>query len=434
MYATTSPITLDVLMAGHLRFMQQSGFVVSAVASPGPELHRVSEREGVAVAAVPMRRELSPLRDLVALSRLVRLIRSERPDVLNAGTPKAGLLGMLAGRIAGVPVRVYTVRGLRGETATGWRRVVLDLSERMASYCATDVVCVGPSLRALYMSRRLAPTGKTVVLGHGSSNGVDLDRFSSSPARRQQARSALGIEADRPTIGFVGRLVNDKGIGALVDAFDLVRVRLPNACLLLAGEFEVGDPVPEAVRRRIDEAVDIVHLGHLADAATLYPALDVLAFPSAREGLPNAPMEAAAAGIPTVAFDATGTRDVIDSGHSGFLVGQGDVAALADRLLTYLDNQALRAEHGANANRLAQDRFERSAVWENLASFYRLRLEAEVPRTTMASLGPRDLNADQGTQAIDLRLESPSGLVRQFRRDRLNLRRSTGHRHGPRGK
>ncbi len=360
-------------MAGHLRFMKQQGMEVTAVSSPGAELDAVAHREGVAVAPVSMRRAISPLHDLVALWRLVRLMRSARPDIVNAGTPKAGLLCMLASRLVGVPVRIYTVRGLRGETATGLKCKLLEATERLASWCATDVLCVSPSLRQIYIERGLARPEKTTVLGHGSSNGVDFDRFWSSPSRRQRARSALGLGDDSLVVGFVGRLVRDKGVGELVDAFELVRKRVPDAVLVLAGDYEDGDPVGAKVRRLIAGASDIIHLGHVQEMADVYPAFDVLAFPSAREGLPNAPLEAAANAIPTVAFDATGTRDVIVHGCTGMLLPRGDVRALADGLAAYLEDRDRWTEHGEAALKLAAERFDRSAVWNNLLDFYRLR-------------------------------------------------------------
>ena len=379
MYATTSPITFNILMAGHLHFMKNAGLDVTAVASPGTELDMVAKREQIEVAAVPMRRELSPVSDLLALIRLLRLMRSSRPDIVNAGTPKAGLLCMLASRAVRVPVRVYTLRGLKSETAGGWRRRLLDLAERVASRCATDVICVSPSLRSLCLERALVAPEKVRVVGHGSSNGVDLDRFHTSTGRRRAARAALEMDDDRPIVGFVGRLVVDKGVKELVAAMTLVREQVPQATLLLAGPFEEGDPVDTETRRQIACAAHIVHLGRVDEVADLYPAFDVLAFPSAREGLPNAPLEAAANAIPTVGFDATGTRDVILDGETGRLVAQGDVTGLADALVAYLKDSETRVAHGEAALKRVADRFERYAVWTNLLDFYRSKIGVAGP-------------------------------------------------------
>lgn len=371
MYASTSAVTLEILMVGHLRFMAERGYDVTAVASPGPGLQAVAAREGVRVEAVPMRRSLSPLRDLVALGRIVRLLRRQRPEIVNAGTPKAGLLFMVAARLVGVPVRIYTLRGLKAETATGWNRQLLLATERIAAWCATDVVCVSESLRRAVVSDGLVAEERAVVLGSGSSNGVDLDRFWSSDERRREAREEFGVDPDTPLIGFVGRLVRDKGIEELVEAFDILRRSVPEAVLILAGDYEEGDPVAESVRRRIAGTPGIRRLGHVEDTARLYPALDLLAFPSAREGLPNAPLEAAANAVPTVAFDATGSRDVIIDGSTGALVPSGDVASLAQALERYLRLAERRVEHGERALKLVSERFSQLTVWQNLLDLYR---------------------------------------------------------------
>lgn len=365
-YVVTHPMTARLLLAGQLRYLAEAGFEVTLVTSPGPDLAGVAEREGVRVETVAMAREISPLRDLAALARLVRLFRRLRPGIVNAGTPKAGLLGMLAARLARVPVRIYTLRGLRLETARGPKRRLLAAAERLACACAHRVVCVSRSLERRAVELGLTAEDKTLVLASGSSNGVDVERFAAAARDRERTealRRELGLPAGSPVVGFVGRFTRDKGIAELADAFDRLSRGLPAARLLLLGDFEPGDPVPPSLVARLRHDSRVVQAGFVPDTAPFYPLIDVLAFPSHREGFPNAPLEAAASGVPTVGSRATGVVDAVVDGRTGTLVPVGDVEALAHALLEYLRDPALRRSHGDAARERVRGEFRRGEVW-----------------------------------------------------------------------
>jgi glycosyltransferase involved in cell wall biosynthesis len=378
----THPVGAAVLMRGQLAYLCARGFEVTVIASPGPELDVVRAREGVATVAVAMRRGLdAPWRDAAALARLTALLRRLRPAIVNASTPKAGLLGMLAARAAGVPIRIYTLRGLRLATARGVVRRMLGVSERMASAAATRVVCVSPSLRDEYVRGGYASAAKCTVLADGSSNGVDSARFARSPeqeARAAALRAELGIAPDAPVVGYVGRMARDKGVPELLAAFARVRLAHPAARLLLVGKGFAGDDdgrgadgVPSA---------GVVTVEHVAEPAPYYAMMSVLAFPSYREGFPNVPLEAAAAGIPVAGFASTGVVDAVATGVTGTLVPQGDVAGLAGALGRYLGDPALARAHGDAGRRRAAERFAAERLWAAWADEYRARL-AELAHT-----------------------------------------------------
>lgn len=379
LYLVTHPLTADRLLRGQLGWMQGRGYAVRLVTSPGPQLPALARREGIPVDTLTMAREIAPLRDLLALARLWRTLRRLRPTIVNASTPKAGLLGMLAARLAGTPVRVYTLRGLRLETTAGARRALLAAGERAAAAAAHRILCVSESLWRRHRELRLGDSAKTRVLGDGSSNGVDLARFPAGDGSEKRAlalRRRLGIADDAPVIGYVGRFTRDKGIADLQAAFAAVARQIPTARLLLVGELEEGDPVPAETRRWLGREAALVRTGFVDDTAPFYSLMQVLAFPSHREGMPNAPLEAAAVAVPTVGYAVTGTVDAIEPEVTGVLVERGDRRALADGLMRYLRDDELRRSHGEAGRRRVEERFRNQRVWSELDAEYRRLLSA----------------------------------------------------------
>jgi glycosyltransferase involved in cell wall biosynthesis len=373
-YVTTHAISAENLMNGQLTFLREQGFDITVIAAPSESLDVVREREQVQTIPIPIEREISPVSDVRTLVKLCGILRTLRPDIVNAGTPKAGLLGMLAAKLTGVPVRLYTLRGLRLETTSGFKERLLAATERLAASCAQQVICVGESLRQEYIKRRLTKLDKTVVLRHGSSNGVNAERFQYSVEqfiRIGQLRESLNIPADAPVIGFVGRLTRDKGIVDLHDAFRQLLAEFPDLRLILIGGPEEGDPIPPKTWQRITEHPQIIRTGALKDVSLYYGLFDVFVFPSYREGFPNVPMEAAAAGVPVVGYSATGTLDAVADGVTGTLVPLQDSATLAAATASYLRNPFLRRRHGEAGRQRVLTDFRREDLWQSLVDLYR---------------------------------------------------------------
>ena len=375
LHIVTSSLTV-ALMRGQLRYLRERGFDVTVISSPGRWLGEVSAIQGARTVEVPLAREISPLKDLVSLWRLWRLIRSLRPTVTNVSTPKAGLLGGLAAWLNGVPCRVYTLRGLRFETTSGLRRRLLIFAERLACRLAHCIICVSESLREQAVAFALTERKRTVVLGSGSSNGVDESRFAPTPdllRRALELRRTLRIPPEAPVVGFVGRLTRDKGIPELVEAYSRLLVKYPSLRLLLVGGLEDDVAFPEEICNRLEKDPNVILPGLVEDTAPYYAIMDILALPTHREGFPNVSLEAHAAGKPVVAARVTGSVDAIVDGVTGFLFPVGSVTSLAEALERLLTDKTLAMRMGCAGRERVKREFRQEQVWAALCEEY-LRL------------------------------------------------------------
>jgi len=373
-YIATDPITAFRLMDGQLGYMQSRGFDVTVITAPGALLERAARREGVRAIAVPMTREMSPFADALSFLRLVRVLQRIKPDIVNAGTPKAGLLGVLAAQLCGVKVVVYLLRGLRFEGASGAKRLLLAATEHVAGWAADRVFVNSESLRARFVGLGCAPAAKAWVPARGSSNGIELERFAPSPERRAFAaveRRRLGIPDDAIVVGFVGRFTRDKGLVELLEAFARAAKLEPKLWLLLVGDHDETDPLPAATRQLMAKDPRIVGTGFVDEPAAYYAMMDLFAFPSYREGFPNAPLEAAAAGLAIVGFRATGTIDAIVDGETGTLVARDDAEGFTQAIQRYARETELRQKHGSAGQRRVAQWFRREVLWAALEAEYR---------------------------------------------------------------
>ena len=361
-------------LTGRLRALRDAGFRVTLVSSPGELLDRTAAHEGVEAIALPIRREISPLSDLGALLRLWRLLTRLKPDLVEFSTPKAGLLGSLASWLAGVPVRVYMLRGLKLETSSGLKRALLLAAEKLSAACAHVVLCNSHSVRSEAAALGVAPATKIRLLGDGSSNGVDVRRFSPGPS---DVRILLNIPQDAPVVGFVGRLTRDKGIPDLVEAFETILQAEPQARLLLVGWFDLAeDALGGDVRARIVNHPRIHCTGFVGDTAPYYRAMDLMVLATWREGFPNVVLEAAATGIPVITTACTGSRDSVVPEVTGLLVPPGYPAAISEAALNLLRDPARRIAMGKAARAWICEHFSDERVLSLAVSFYKSLLNA----------------------------------------------------------
>jgi len=373
MYIGTHPKMVRTLFRGQLKYMAERGFDVVLVLPPGPDLLEDAALEGVRVIPIPIERGISLGRDLRTLASLIRVMITESPDIVNAGAPKGGLLGMLAAFTTGVPVRIYLLRGLRMETVSGLKRHVLTLTERISSGCAHRVIAISASLRDIYVTLGLAPSEKIDLLGAGSSNGLMLSRFlrtEACMAHAEALRTDLAL-GPGPVLGFVGRVTRDKGGEELVQVFERVCQSHPNVSLVIVGMLEEGDAVPPHVKDTIRNHPRIVLTGFTNTPEHYYPMFDVLLFPTHREGFGNVALEASACRVPVVAFDVTGARDSVAHNVTGTLVPFPDVTAFTNAVCTYLDDPELCENHGRRGQQRVIEDFDQHQLWERWWTKYR---------------------------------------------------------------
>lgn len=367
---STVPTSLDVFCKGLLRELQEKeGYEIVAVSSSGAALQAIAVREGVRTLAVDMKRHISPVNDLVSLWRLVRVFRRENPTMVHSITPKAGLLSMMAAWICRVPVRLHTFTGLVFPTATGIKQRILIFTDKLTCACATHIVPEGEGVKNDLM--RFGITKKPLkVLGYGNVRGIDLNYYNATLPDVKAAADKIRRD-DKFTFIFIGRLVRDKGINELVDAFIRLNSQWPNTRLLLVGPYEENlDPLSPETLSAINKNEAIQCVGSQNDVRPWLAASDVFVFPSYREGFPNVVIEAGAMGLPSIVTDINGSREIIEDRKNGRIIPSHDAKALLEAMNELLINQEKVKFMAANARLMIASRFEQCFVRQCLKDYY----------------------------------------------------------------
>ena len=370
---STVATSLNTFCKGFLRELSQEYDVV-ALSSPDKDLKEIEEREGVRCIGVSMERHISPVKDFMSLIRLIRIFRRERPAMVHSITPKAGLLSMMAAWIARVPVRIHTFTGLVFPTSTGLKRRILMLTDGITCACATHIIPEGEGVKNDLLSNGI--TKKSLkVLGYGNVRGVDMQYYSRTAAVMDEAaeiRSALEIGNGNTTFLFVGRLVGDKGIKELVEAFTMLQKECDGARLLLVGREEPQlDPLDENTKRVIEGNNAIFMVGEKSDVRPWYAAADALVFPSYREGFPNVVLEAGALGLPSIVTDINGSREIIVEGKNGTIVPPRNTFELYKAMRLFARQPQTMQQMAQNARPMIACRYEQGFVRQCLKDYYK---------------------------------------------------------------
>ena len=375
---TTVPISFKVLLKGQLRFMASNGFDVKGVSSEGEELREIHENEGIVMEAINMSRKITPFQDLKSLWEMWNFLRKEKPQIVHTHTPKAGIIGMLAARLAGVPHRLHTVAGLPLMEATGIKRKILNFVEKLTYSSATRVYPNSKGLYDFILQNNFTQSNKLKIIANGSSNGINTAFFSPaqvSEIEKVALREKLNIQPDDFVFVFVGRIVSDKGINELIKAFSQLQTAENNEQigikLLLVGGLESDlDPLNPETLAEINQNRDIISVGFQQDVRPFFAISDVLAFPSYREGFPNVVMQAGAMGLPSIVSDINGCNEIIVEGENGLIIPPKNVEKLKEKMLTLARDKNLYIKLKENSRRMIENRYEQSVVWKALLEEY----------------------------------------------------------------
>lgn len=346
--------------------MRANGYEMVALSSAGTELDKLRE-EGFRCIEVEMARRISMPQDIKSLIQLIRVFQKEKPYIVHSMTPKAGLLCMIAAWLTRVPIRIHMFTGLVWPTSTGVKRRILMATDWITCACATHVLPEGQGV--LDDLKNGGITKKPMkVLGYGNVMGVDMEKF--NRARFSEIEKDDGIFR----FLFVGRIVRDKGINELVEAFSRLYEKYPQTRLVLVGRYEEDiDPVDQNTMELIDSnpAIDACGPKYGEDLLKEYAKADCFVMPSYREGFPNTPMEAGAMDLPNILTDINGSREIVVDGENGLIVPPRTVQPLFEAMERIVTDEDLRAKLERNARPMIASRFEKDFVQGCLIDFYK---------------------------------------------------------------
>lgn len=362
------------LIRGQLRYFKDQGYDTYLMSPFSERSKAYCEEEGCKHLVLPIEREISLLSDFINLIRVISIFLSVKPDVINFGTPKVSLLGMIAGYLTGVKRRIYTCRGFRFEHETGFKRKVLVLMEKVTSRFAHRVICISPSVKEFGVENNIFSKSKAIVINKGSSNGLDLELFNRNSIDEQSKKDlkrTLGLE-NKFVFGFVGRVVDRKGISELYEAFTKLYENNSNIALVIVGPVEKDQLKNRELKDKLDLHEAIFMLGKKnQNEVPLYLSIqDAFVLPAWWEGFGNVLIQAAAMGIPVISTYGTGTRDAVNENYNGLLVPIKDSLRLKDAMEKLTLDNTLAKQLGENGISWSKN-FKREVIWEGMEDLYK---------------------------------------------------------------
>ena len=361
-----SSASLAVLLKGQLRFMSDH-FEVKGIASEGMQHDNIKKNEGVETIVVRIERKINLWADFKTLYELYTIFRREKPFIVHSITPKAGLLSMMAAYFAGVPHRLHTFTGLIFPTKKGLMKSMLIFFDKVICRCATNIYPEGNGVKNDL--ERYGITNKPLkVIANGNVNGIDLTHFDPAlynEGKRTEIRKELGIADSDFLLSFIGRIVSDKGIEEMINAFSRIRESHTDVKLLLVGPFEKKlDPIPDYIKKEIDENPHILKIGFQHDVRPFFAITDVFVFPSYREGFPNVVLQAGAMGRFSIVTDINGSNEIIEEGLNGTIIPVKNEEALVEALSNTIENREDHRDPDERFRALIASKYNQQVVWD----------------------------------------------------------------------
>ncbi len=368
-------MALKYLLAGQMQFMQQNGFDVLMISADGKELQDVIANENCRHVLVPMTRKITPFQDLKCLFQLIKIFKKEKPTIVHTHTPKAGLLGMLAAKLCGVKVRIHTVAGLPLMVETGFKYQLLKFIEKLTYSAATHIWPNSNSLLQFIQHKKLAGNSKLSVIGKGSSNGINTNRFNKTNLDAtilENVKASFKYNPSNIYLLCIGRLVKDKGIPELVQTFVALQHNYRNLKLILVGDFEEQlDPLPQETQHQIKYNGDIKHITWTEHVEYYMALANYFVFPSHREGFPNVLLQAGAMQLPIICSQIEGNVDIVTHQQTGLIFAKQNIEQLQKHIEYAIANPAHMQQMANELYSIVQTDYKRENMWQNILQQYK---------------------------------------------------------------
>ena len=369
-HVATLDMSVRFLLLNQLLRLKAEGYEVHAVCRDGQWVEEV-EAFGIPVHIIPMRRELSPFKDLLALWNMVKLFKKEGFHIVHTHTPKAGLLGPVAAQLAGVPIVIHTVHGfLFHDNVPRLKRWFFMAVEKFTATFADYLFSQSSEDMDAAVKYRICKSDKIFYQG----NGIDVMKFSRDnlSIEPEKKREEVGLKADELVVGIVARLVYEKGYLELFQAAVQLTRKFDNVKFLVVGPVETDrkDAVNLDILEELGIEENVIFLGMRKDVPELYSTMDIFVLPSWREGIPRALMEAMAMEVPVVATNIRGCREVVKNGETGLLVPVRNHQALAEAVAILLQDEQKRIEMGKAGRKYILANFTEDAVYQRIIQLY----------------------------------------------------------------